>query len=64
MTITSRGAVAPTGDSRRAGAAATAEAAAPVDTAALDAIVHEVADHAGYVGQDRRRGHGPTSSSR
>jgi len=46
MTTTSRGAVAPTGDQLRTGMGATAGAVAPVDTAALDAIVHEVADHA------------------
>ena len=46
MTTTSRGAVAPTGDQLRTGTGATAGAVAPVDTAALDAIVHEVADHA------------------
>ncbi len=46
MTTTSRGAVAPTGDQLRTGTGATARAVTPVDTAALDAIVHEVADHA------------------
>ena len=46
MTTTSRGAVAPTGDQLRTGTGAPAAAVAPVDTAALDAIVHEVADHA------------------
>ena len=46
MTITSRGAVAPTGDQLPGGAGGTAEAVPRADTAALDAIVDEVADHA------------------
>ena len=46
MTTTSRGAVAATSDQARTGTGATATAVTAADTAALDAIVHEVADHA------------------
>src|SRR5580704_5805323 len=52
MTITSRGAVAPTADqakgtrSRTTGSDAPAATTAPVDTEALDAVVTLVADHA------------------
>jgi hypothetical protein len=47
MTITSRGAVAPTSDRAGTGnAARRRRRAAPLDTAALSAIVDEVADHA------------------
>ena len=45
MTITSRGAVAPTGDRAGTGDGTPAEGA-PLDAAALSAIVDEVADHA------------------
>ena len=46
MTITSRGAVAPTGDRAGTGPAATAAGAAPLDAGALSATVDDVADHA------------------
>ncbi len=46
MTITSRGAVAPTGDQAATPDGAAAAPAAPLDTPALDALVDEVADHA------------------
>ena len=46
MTITSRGAVAPTSDQSEPGKAASAAGAAPLDTPALSAIVDQVADHA------------------
>ncbi len=46
MTITSRGAVAPTGDRTETGTAGSARGAGPLDTDALSTIVHEVADHA------------------
>ena len=46
MTITSRGAVAPTGERAGTGNAAAAAGAAPPDTGALNAIVDEVADSA------------------
>ena len=45
MTITSRGAVAPTSDRAGAGAGCADGGAGP-DTAALDAVVHEVAARA------------------
>jgi hypothetical protein len=47
MTITSRGAVAPTSDQIAPGNAASATEAAPLDTPALSAVVDQVADHAG-----------------
>jgi Aldehyde dehydrogenase family len=47
MTITSRGAVAPTGDQAITGHAASSSPVAPLDPTALDAIVQSVADHAG-----------------
>ena len=43
MTITSRGAVAPTSDQPGPGASAADD---PLDTAALDALVNDVAAHA------------------
>ena len=46
MTITSRGAVAPTSDQSEAANAASAAGAAPLDTPALSALVDQVADHA------------------
>jgi acyl-CoA reductase-like NAD-dependent aldehyde dehydrogenase len=47
MTITSRGAVAPTSDQTAGGGGGTASAAAPaVDAASLDAVVNLVTDHA------------------
>ena len=46
MTITSRGAVAPSSDRRETGSAASAAGAAALDTSALNAIVDDVADHA------------------
>ena len=46
MTITSRGAVAPTGDRGETGGGGSPETLAPSDTAAIDALVDEVADHA------------------
>ena len=55
MTITSRGAVAPTADqaSQTAGSDAATTPAAPLDTDALDAAVTLVADHApGWVKTD------------
>jgi hypothetical protein len=45
MTITSRGAVAPSSDPATAGDATSAAPATALDAPALDAIVHEVADH-------------------
>jgi hypothetical protein len=45
MTITSRGAVAPTGDQTATEGAASTAAVAPLDTDSLDALVDEVADH-------------------
>ncbi len=46
MTITSRGAVATTADQAETAGGAPATAESSVDTAALDAIVGDVADHA------------------
>jgi Aldehyde dehydrogenase family len=46
MTITSRGAVAPTSDQAATGHAASTTTTAVLDTAALEATVHEVADRA------------------
>jgi hypothetical protein len=48
MTITSRGAVAPTGDRAGTGSAAGAAGAAPLHTNALDTVVDEVADRAAW----------------
>jgi hypothetical protein len=45
MTITSRGAVAATGDQTATEGAASTAAVAPLDTDSLDALVDEVADH-------------------
>ena len=45
MTITSRGAVAPTSDQSGPGNAASPAGGAPLDTTALSALVNEVADH-------------------
>ena len=47
MTITSRGAVAPTGDHDADDPAASSTPATPLDTAALDEVVDQVADQAG-----------------
>jgi hypothetical protein len=46
MTITSRGAVAPTSEQAGAGAGASRSVVAPLDTAAFDALVNDVAAHA------------------
>ncbi|MGA2472053.1 MAG: aldehyde dehydrogenase family protein [Acidimicrobiales bacterium] len=46
MTMTSRGAVAPTSDQSGTGGGGSPRALAPLDVAALDALVNEVADHA------------------
>ncbi|HEX4434707.1 MAG TPA: hypothetical protein VH012_07750 [Acidimicrobiales bacterium] len=45
MTITSRGAVAPTSDQAAAGNATSTSTTTVFDATALDAVVHEVADH-------------------
>jgi Aldehyde dehydrogenase family len=46
MTITSRGAVAPTSDQSGTNSGAATEAVAPLDATALDALVNDVADKA------------------